>query len=125
MIDSGQAEGELDSMLKGALAETKKKLVSPSSNSCEKKYLLRLYVNGVTPRSKHAFKAVTDICQKHLAGCYDLEVVDIRQHPALAKGDQIVAVPTLIKKLPQSLRQLIGSMVDEDKVLIGLDLKEK
>ena len=87
--------------------------------------MLRLYVNGVTPRSKHAFKTVTDICQKHLAGRYDSEVVDIRQHPALAKGDQIVAVPTVIKKLPQSLRQLIGSMVDEDKVLIGLDLKEK
>jgi circadian clock protein KaiB len=86
-------------------------------------YILRLYVAGLTPRSQEAIRTVTTICEEHLAGRYDLEVIDLYQHPVLAKGDQIIAVPTLIKKLPLPLRKMIGSMADKDKVLVGLDLR--
>jgi len=68
---------------------------------------------------------VKAICEEHLAGRYDLEVIDIYQQPVLAKGEQIIAAPTLIKKLPLPLRRLIGSMADTDKVLVGLDLRAK
>jgi circadian clock protein KaiB len=87
-------------------------------------YILKLYVAGATPRASLAIKNITDICQKHLAGRYKLEVIDIYQQPTLAKGEQIIAAPTLIKKLPLPLRRLIGSMADEKRVLVGLDLKD-
>jgi circadian clock protein KaiB len=88
-------------------------------------YVLRLYVAGITPRSQEAIRSVKAICDEHLAGRYDLEVIDIYQQPVLAKGEQIIAAPTLIKKLPLPLRRLIGSMADTDKVLVGLDLRAK
>jgi len=91
----------------------------------DQRYVLRLYVAGLTPRSQEAIRTVTGICEEHLAGCYELEVIDIYQHPVLAKGEQIIAAPTLIKKLPLPLRRLIGSMADKDKVLVGLDLRQK
>jgi circadian clock protein KaiB len=68
---------------------------------------------------------VTAICNEHLAGRYDLQVIDIYQQPVLAKGEQIIAVPTLIRKLPEPLRKIIGSMADKDKLLVGLDLVQK
>ncbi len=86
------------------------------------KYVLRLYIAGLTPRSREALRTVSEICQHELAGRCDLEVIDLYQHPTLAQGEQIVAVPTLIKKLPQPLRRFIGSMVDKEKLLVGLDL---
>lgn len=89
------------------------------------KYTLRLYVAGVTPRSQEAIRTVKAMCEEHLAGRYDLEVIDIYQQPTLAKDEQIVAAPTLIKKLPPPLRKIIGSMADKDKVLVGLDLRPK
>lgn len=89
------------------------------------KYVLRLYVAGMTPRSQAAIRTVTTICQEHLAGRYDMQVIDIYQQPLLAKGEQILTAPTLIRKLPQPLRKLIGNMADQEKVLIGLDLCEK
>ena len=85
------------------------------------RYVLRLYEAGATPRSQEAVRKVTAICEKHLAGRYDLQVIDLYQQPALAAGEQIIASPTLIKKLPLPLRRLIGSMADEQKVLVGLD----
>ncbi len=88
-------------------------------------HVLRLYIAGLTPRSQDAIRTVTALCEEHLAGRYQLEVIDIYQQPVLAKGEQIVAVPTLIKKLPLPLRKLIGSMADKDRVLVGLDLREK
>jgi circadian clock protein KaiB len=91
----------------------------------QQKYVLRLYVAGMTPRSQEAIRTVTAICEQHLAGRYDLEVVDLYQQPTLAKGEQIIAVPTLIKKLPQPLRRFIGNMADKDKILVGLDLRPK
>ena len=86
------------------------------------RYVLRLYVTGMTPRSTEAFAAIKAICEEHLQGRYDLEVIDIYQHPALAKDEQIIAVPTLVKKLPAPLRRLIGNLSAEERVLLGLDL---
>jgi circadian clock protein KaiB len=88
-------------------------------------YILRLYITGMTPNSKRAVENVKKICEEHLKGRYELEVIDIYQQPALAQEEQIVAAPTLIKKLPGPLRRLIGDMSNKDKVLIGLDLRSK
>jgi circadian clock protein KaiB len=88
-------------------------------------YLLRLYISGATPRSKQAIASIKAICEEHLKGRYELEVIDIYQQPTLAKGEQIVALPTLIKRLPPPLRKLVGDMSNEERVLIGLDLRKK
>lgn len=85
-------------------------------------YVLRLYITGMTPRSTEAFASIKAICEKHLAGRYDLEVIDIYLHPALASEEQIIAAPTLIKKLPVPLRRLIGNLSQEERVLAGLGL---
>jgi circadian clock protein KaiB len=87
------------------------------------RYRLRLYVAGMTPRSARAVANIKEICEEHLKGRYALEVIDIYQQPVLAKGDQIIAVPTLIKRLPLPLRRLIGDLSDRERVLVGLDLK--
>ena len=89
----------------------------------EKKYLLRLYVAGATPKSTQAIMNIKKICEEHLSGRYDLEVIDIYQQPTLAKGEQIIAAPTLVKKLPPPLRRFIGSMADMERILVGLDVK--
>ena len=89
------------------------------------KYVLRLYVTGMTPKSTLAIANVQELCKKHLAGRYELEVIDIYQQPKLAKGEQIIAAPTLIKKLPLPLRRLIGDMSDTERFLVGIDLKPK
>jgi circadian clock protein KaiB len=85
-------------------------LEKAAKSSKKQKYVLRLYVAGITPRSREAIRTVTAICEENLQGRYDLEVIDIYQQPTLAKGEQIVAAPTLIKKLPVPLRKFIGSM---------------
>ncbi|HET6557471.1 MAG TPA: circadian clock KaiB family protein [Prolixibacteraceae bacterium] len=87
-------------------------------------YLLRLYVTGSTPQSVRAIENIKKICEEHLKGRYELEVVDLYQKPHLAKGEQIIAAPTLIKKLPQPLRRIIGDMSNTERVLVGLDLRE-
>ena len=89
------------------------------------KYILRLYITGMTPKSTRAIANVQALCEKYVEGRYELEVIDIYQQPKLAKGDQIIATPTLIKKLPPPLRRLIGDMSDTEKFLIGIDLKPK
>jgi len=89
------------------------------------RYVLRLYVTGSTARSTRAIANVRRICEDHLKNRYDLEVIDIYQQPMLAKGDQIVAAPTLVKSLPAPLRKLIGDMSDKDRVLMGLDLRPR
>jgi circadian clock protein KaiB len=89
----------------------------------EKKYLLRLYVAGATPKSTQAIMNIKKICEEHLKDRYELEVIDIYQQPTLAKGEQIIAAPTLVKKLPPPLRRFIGSMADMERILVGLDLK--
>lgn len=89
------------------------------------RYDLRLYVTGMTPRSLRAIANIKQICEEYLEGRYDLVVIDVYQTPALAKGEQIIALPTLIKRLPGPLRRLIGDLSDRDSVLIGLDLKPR
>lgn len=91
----------------------------------KEKYLLRLYVTGMTPRSTNAIQNIKEICDEHLDGRYDLEVIDIYQQPTLAKGDQIIATPTLIKKLPLPLQKFIGDMADRERIVLGLDLRPK
>jgi circadian clock protein KaiB len=89
------------------------------------RYVLRLYVTGMTPRSARAIENVRTICEEHLQSRYELQVIDVYQQPALAKGEQIIAAPTLIKKLPLPLRRIIGDMSNEERVLIGLDLRPR
>lgn len=88
------------------------------------RYLLRLYVTGTSPASARAIERVRAICEEHLRGRYDLEVIDIYQLPALAKDEQIVATPTLIKVLPAPLRRFIGDLSRVEKVVFGMDLRE-
>ena len=88
-----------------------------------RKYVLRLYVTGLTPRSLRAITNIKKICEEHLKDRYDLEVIDIYQRPTLAEGEQIIAAPTLIKKLPLPLRRFIGDMTSTEKILLGLDLR--
>ncbi len=89
------------------------------------RYELRLYVTGLTPRSQRAIANIRKICEEHLAGRYDLQIIDIYQQPTLAKGEQIIAAPTLVKKLPVPLRRFIGDMANTDRILLGLDLRPK
>jgi circadian clock protein KaiB len=93
--------------------------------SAEEKYILRLFVTGTTPRSLQAIEAIKKICEENLQGRYNLEIIDIYQQPKLAEGDQIIAVPTLLKVLPSPLRRFIGDLSDSDKILLGLDLKKR
>ncbi|HET8539976.1 MAG TPA: circadian clock KaiB family protein [Anaeromyxobacter sp.] len=89
------------------------------------RYLLKLYVTGTTPASARAIERVQSICEEHLRGRYDLEVIDIYQLPALAKDDQIFATPTLVKVLPRPLRRFIGDLSRVDNVLFGMDLRPR
>jgi circadian clock protein KaiB len=84
---------------------------------------LRLYVAGQTPRSTMALQNLQRICETHLKGRYRIEVVDILKNPQLARGDQILALPTLVRKLPEPMKKIIGDLSHEERVLIGLDLK--
>lgn len=88
-------------------------------------FVLRLYVSGVSPKSVRAITNVKKMCESHLAGRYDLEIIDVYQKPTLAAGEQIIAVPTLIKKLPLPLRRLIGDMSKVEHILLGMDLVPK
>lgn len=89
-----------------------------------KKYILRLYVTGTTAKSQAAIRNIKTICEKELRGVCDLRVIDIYQQPALAKGEQIIAAPTLIKKLPLPLRRIVGDLSDHERVLFGLDYRK-
>ena len=89
------------------------------------RHVLRLYVTGTTGKSVRAIENVRRICEEHLAGTYELEVVDLYKNLPLARGDQIIAAPTLIKRLPLPLRRLIGDMSDESRVLVGLDVRPR
>ena len=88
------------------------------------RYVLCLYITGTTPHASRAIVNIRKICEEHLHGRYELEIVDIARHPTLAEGEQIIAAPTLIKKLPLPLRRFIGDLSNTDKILLGLDLRE-
>jgi circadian clock protein KaiB len=86
---------------------------------------LRLYVAGQTPRSLTAFKNLKDICEEYLKGQYHIEVIDLVENPTLARGDQILAIPTLVRKLPQPIRKIIGDLSNTERVLVGLDIQPR
>ncbi|MDF2190599.1 circadian clock protein KaiB [Paraflavitalea sp. CAU 1676] len=87
------------------------------------RWQLRLYVAGNTPKSVTALANLKRYCETHLEGRYELEVIDLLKHPQLAAGDQILAIPTLVRKVPVPVRKIIGDLSNEEKVLVGLDLK--
>ncbi len=86
-------------------------------------YILRLYVAGQTKKSMTAFSNLKKICEEHLAGRYRIEVIDLLENPQLSKGDQILAVPTLVRKLPPPIKKIIGDLSNTERVLVGLDLR--
>jgi circadian clock protein KaiB len=102
---------------------TVKRPVSGSHRRQDKVWQLRLYVAGQTPKSLTAFSNLKKICENHLKGHYHIKVIDLVQQPQLSKGDQILAVPTLVRKLPQPVRKIIGDLSDTERVLVGLDLR--
>ena len=100
---------------------TVSKLASKAARP-EAEWQLRLYVAGTTPRSATALANLKQVCETHLAGRYTIEVIDLLVNPKLAAGDQILAVPTLVRKFPEPLRKIIGDLSNEEKVLVGLDV---
>src|SRR5512142_1810568 len=97
-----------------------------NTQSEEENWELRLYVAGQTPKSMTAFANLKKLCEEHLAGKrYSIEVVDLLKNPTLAKGDQILAIPTLVRKLPQPMRKIIGDLSNTERVLVGLDLRAR
>jgi len=112
-------------MMEGGPFSTTRVFEQLISQGDTSQYVLKLYVTGMTPRSQHAIENIQAICEEHLRGRYSLEIVDIYQHPTLAEGEQIIAAPTLIKHLPEPLRRIVGDLSNTEKVLLGLDLREK
>jgi circadian clock protein KaiB len=86
-------------------------------------YQLRLYVAGQTPKSVLAFRNLQEICEAHLQGRYQLEIIDLLENPQLARGDQILAIPTLVRRLPEPITKIIGDLSNTERVLVGLDLR--
>ncbi len=89
----------------------------------EQLWELRLYIAGQTPKSVLALKNITNYCKQHLMGKYSIEIIDLLKNPQLAAGDQIFAIPTLVRKVPQPIRKIIGDLSNEEKVLVGLDIR--
>ena len=89
----------------------------------KQRWELRLYVAGQTPKSILALKNITRYCTEHLEGQYSIEVIDLLKNPQLAEGDQIIAIPTLIRKVPEPIRKIIGDLSNEEKVLVGLNIR--
>ncbi len=104
-------------MTSKTLSKSRKKSGDPS------RWELRLYVAGHTPSSIRALNNLKKICEEHMAGKYHIEVVDLMKTPQLAKGDQIIAIPTLVRKLPPPLRKIIGDLSNKERVLVGLDFR--
>ncbi|RJQ62183.1 MAG: circadian clock protein KaiB [Desulfobacteraceae bacterium] len=110
----------------GEKVETgEQKLEKDSKKPGEEKYVLRLYVAGTDRKSSKAIANLRRVCEEHLAGRYELKIIDIKEKGTLARDEQIVAVPVLIKQIPEPLRRLIGDMSDNEKVLLGMDLQPK
>ncbi|MBE0559015.1 MAG: circadian clock protein KaiB [Proteobacteria bacterium] len=103
----------------------KTKKPSKPAPQTAKAWELRLYVAGQTPRAVAAFDNLQKICEEHLAGVYEIEVIDLLKNPQLARDDQILAVPTLVRKLPTPIKKIIGDLSDSERVLVGLDLRPR
>jgi circadian clock protein KaiB len=100
-------------------------MTSSTTPSPAEHYHLKLYVAGQTPKSLAAFANLRAICEEHLAGQYTIEVVDLIENPSLAAGDQILAIPTLVRQLPEPIRKIIGDLSNTERVLVGLDLRRR
>ncbi len=120
---SGQPPDELPGEPHAFGDDTEAERAAAAAAADEGAYTLRLYVAGQTPRSTAALTNLRRICEEHLAGRYTIEVVDLLEHPQLAAGDQILAVPTLVRHLPTPIKRIIGTLSDTDRVLVGLDLR--
>ena len=97
----------------------------PAEKKAVKEYMLRIYVAGETEKSRRAIQNLKDICEEYLKGQYEIEVIDLVKNPQLAAGDQILAIPTVVRKLPPPVKKLIGDLSAAEKVLVGLDIKPK
>jgi len=106
-----------------AAKKRKKPAAVQVESSSADQWNLRLYVAGQSPRSTAAIVNLRRFCEQHLAGKYSIEVVDLLENPQLARGDQIVALPTLVRKLPAPMRKIIGDLSDSERVMVGMDLK--
>ncbi len=106
-------------------ASAASRLEKASHNSKREEHVLKLYVTGMTPRSLQAIDNIKKICEERLQGRYTLEVIDVYQQPSLAKEEQIIAAPTLIRKLPLPLRRFIGDLSNTEKILLGLNIKPR
>ena len=89
----------------------------------EESFLLRLYVAGQTPKSILAFENLKRLCEEHLANRYEIEIIDLIENPALGRGDQILAIPTLVRRLPEPMKKIIGDLSNTERVLVGLDIR--
>lgn len=98
---------------------------SPNNNPTPERWNLRLYVAGQTEKSVRAFDNLKKLCEEHLKGQYHIEVIDLLRDPKLARGDQIIALPTLVRKLPEPVRKIIGDLSNTERVLVGLDLRPR
>ena len=96
---------------------------NPHSHAETEKWQLRLYIAGQTPKSVAAFANLKRLCEEHLSGRYKIEVIDLLENPQLAAGDQIVAIPTLVRKLPEPLRRIVGDLSNTERTLVGLQLR--
>lgn len=99
--------------------------MSTKASAAAEKWELRLYTAGQTPKSMAAFRNLKKVCEEHLPGQYSIEVIDLIANPRLAKDDQIVAIPTLVRKLPNPIRKIIGDLSDVERTLVGLQLRHK
>lgn len=107
-------------------AKTKRPAKAKTAKKEEaKRYHMRLYVAGQTPRSLAALSNLKKICEEHLPGLYDIEIIDLLEKPQLAKGDQILAVPTLVRHLPEPVKKIIGDLSNTERVLVGLDIRPR
>jgi len=112
-------------MSRDTMSKTARKARDAVSTDGASKYMLRLYVAGQTPKSITAFANLKKLCEEYLPGRYEIEVIDLVENPQLAAGDQIFALPTLVRKLPSPLRRIIGNLSDKEKFLVGMDLKPR
>lgn len=104
---------------------TPKTPADPGGEPAPERWNLRLYVAGMTPAAHRAFESIKKICEEHLANRYSIEIVDLLEHPQLAEGEQIFAIPTLVRQLPPPVRKIIGDLSATEKVLVGLDIKPR
>jgi len=112
-----------DNPLDDGTAELTTAFERAAADQSQVRYVLTLYVTGMRPRSQRAIENIRRLCDEHLAGRYELQIIDIYQQPAYAQAAQIIAAPTLVKKLPPPLRQIIGDMSDDGRVLVALGVK--